>query len=71
MCQLKNTFFSSMYKMIKISKKAYKKKLEIGTIIKDNIFGLVEEICKYNQVAVIGQQFLTNVMQLNKNADMN
>ena len=33
MCQLKNTFFSSMYQMIKISKKAYKKR-EIGTIDK-------------------------------------
>lgn len=45
MCQLKNTFFSSMYKMIKISKKAYKKKLEIGTIDKGQFFGFVEEIC--------------------------
>ena len=61
MCQLKNIFFSCMYRMSKISKEA-QKKCEIETIVKGNIFGLVAEICKQNQVAVIGQQFLTNVI---------
>ena len=47
-------------------------KMQIVTLlIKDNIFGLVEEICKWNQVTVIGQRVLKNVIQVNKNTDMN
>ena len=59
-----------MYKMNKISKEAHKK-CYIEIIDKDNIFGLVEESCKQNQFTVIWQTFLTNVIQINKNTDMN
>ena len=37
MCQLKNIFFPCMYKMIKISKEAYKK-FEVGIIDKGRYF---------------------------------
>ena len=37
MCQLKNIFFSCMYKMSKISKEAYKK-CEIETIADEQYF---------------------------------
>ena len=58
-----------MYKMSKISKEAYKK-CEIETIDRRQFFGLVKKICKQNQVTVIGQQFLTDVTQINKNTDI-
>ena len=65
MCPL-NFFFRVCIKGVKSGKK-HAKTEKLKLLIKDNIFGVVEEIWKQNQVTVIGLQFSTNVIQINKN----
>ena len=57
--------------MQKISKKAKKKNAELKILPRENTFGLIEYIQEQNRVTKIGQKFLTNTMQKNKNTDMN
>ena len=44
--------------------KKHMKNMTLKLLMKGNIFGPAEEVCKSNQVTLTEQQFLTNVMQI-------
>ena len=58
-----------MYKMSQISKEAYKK-CEVEIIDKGRYFWINRRDLEVESDYVIGQRFLINVIQKNKNTDM-